>query len=87
MWCQSFEDVPLNTKSRCVDEISDLREMRCQQHLKVGPQNTMSTVTASDFRQRAKHYRIAAALTEETRYKQQFCDLAFIFDRIAQEFL
>ena len=77
----------MNTNSRCVDEIGDLREMARRTHSKAGAQNTICAVTASDFRQRAKHYRIAAALTDDTRYKEQFYDLAFMFDRIAEKFL
>lgn len=38
------------------------------------------------FRERARHYRYAAALTDIPRNIQQFLDLAFMFERLAYDF-
>jgi hypothetical protein len=38
------------------------------------------------FQERARHYRYAAALTDNLQNIQQFLDLAFMFERLAYEF-
>lgn len=38
------------------------------------------------FQERAKHYRYAAALTDNLQNMQQFLDLAFMFERLAYDF-
>jgi hypothetical protein len=80
-------DEHMNMKLGEVAEISDLRRMRRQGNSTAGPEHSMYAVTSAHFRQRAKQYRYAAALTDKTRDRERFCDLAFMFDRIADEFL
>jgi hypothetical protein len=43
-------------------------------------------VTAIHFLERAKHYRYAAALSDSPRNIQRFIDLAFMFERLANDF-
>ena len=38
------------------------------------------------FQERARHYRYAAALTDNLQKIQQFLDLAFMFERLACDF-
>ena len=38
------------------------------------------------LQERARHYRYAAALTDNPQNIQQFLDLAFMFERIAYDF-
>ena len=38
------------------------------------------------FQERSRHYRYAAALTDNPQNIQQFLDLAFMFERIACDF-
>ena len=42
-------------------------------------------VTSDDFRERAKYYRFAAALTDVPRDAAMFDDLATMFDEIADQ--
>jgi len=43
-------------------------------------------VTSDDFRERAKYYRFAAALSDAPRDAAMFNDLATMFDEIADDF-
>jgi hypothetical protein len=43
--------------------------------------------TSNPFRQRAKHYRLAAAVADAPRDVAMFGDLAMMFDRIADHFV
>jgi hypothetical protein len=43
-------------------------------------------VTAMHFLERAKHYRYAAALSDNPQNIQRFIDLAFMFERLANDF-
>ena len=43
-------------------------------------------VTSIHFLERARHYRYAAALTDDPHNIQRFIDLAFIFERLAHDF-
>ena len=43
-------------------------------------------ITSAHFRERARHYRLAAALADATRDAQTFTDLAMMFDHIAERF-
>jgi hypothetical protein len=43
-------------------------------------------ITSSHFRQRAKHYRLAAAIADARRDVAMFRDLAMIFERLAEHF-
>jgi hypothetical protein len=38
------------------------------------------------FQERSRHYRYAAALTDNPKNIQQFLDLAFMFERLAYDF-
>ena len=40
-------------------------------------------VTSAHFRERAKFYRYAAALADDRQNIERFCELAFMFERIA----
>ena len=44
------------------------------------------TTTSAHLRQRARHYRLAAAMAEGSRDEWMFSDLAMMFDRLAHEF-
>jgi hypothetical protein len=43
-------------------------------------------ITSIDFFRRAQHYRLAAAITDNQRDVQMFCELAMMFDEIACAF-
>jgi hypothetical protein len=43
-------------------------------------------VTSADFRKRAKHYRLAAALADIPRDAAMFDELASMFEQIARRF-
>jgi hypothetical protein len=45
-----------------------------------------ASVTPAQFRKRATHYRLAAAVTDNPKDVEAFCDLANMFDRIAIDF-
>jgi hypothetical protein len=43
-------------------------------------------ISSIHFLERAKHYRYAAALTDDSRNIQRFVDLAFMFEALANDF-
>jgi len=43
-------------------------------------------ITSVHFRQRARHYRLAAAVCEARRDVEMFLDLANIFERLSEQF-
>jgi len=43
-------------------------------------------ITSASFRQRARHYQLAAAMTDVPRDMETFIDLAMMFERLAEEF-
>jgi len=44
------------------------------------------TITSVSFAQRARHYQLAAAMTDAPRDVEMFLDLAMMFERLAEEF-
>jgi len=44
------------------------------------------TITPVSFGQRARHYQLAAAMTDAPRDVEMFLDLAMMFERLAEEF-
>lgn len=48
--------------------------------------NRLKTITSVSFGQRARHYRLAAAMTDAPRDVEMFVDLAMMFERLAEEF-
>jgi len=44
------------------------------------------TITSAQFRERARQYRFAAAVTDSSRDVEMFCGLATTFDRLAEDF-
>ena len=48
--------------------------------------NQPEAITPVSFRQRARHYQLAAAMTDAPRDVEMFLGLAMMFERIAQEF-
>jgi hypothetical protein len=47
------------------------------------PIHLFRQVKSAHFRERAKFYRYAAALADDRQNVVQFCELAFMFERIA----
>jgi hypothetical protein len=45
-----------------------------------------AAITAAHFRERARHYRLAAAVADVNRDALTFSDLAAMFDQIAESF-
>jgi hypothetical protein len=43
-------------------------------------------VRSVQLRERAKHYRYAAAMTDDSRKIQMFLDLAFMFQQMSHDF-
>ena len=43
-------------------------------------------VSSAHFRERAKHYRYAAVMTDDVWKRQMFHDLAFMFEQMAHDF-
>ena len=43
-------------------------------------------ITSVHFRQRARHYQLAAAMTDAPRGVETFLDLAMMFERLAEQF-
>jgi hypothetical protein len=43
-------------------------------------------ITSVHFRLRARHYRLAAAMSEAPREVEMFLDLAMMFERLAEQF-
>jgi hypothetical protein len=48
--------------------------------------DTRILVTSTHFLQRARQYRYAAALTDDRQNIQKLIDLAFMFERLADDF-
>ena len=44
------------------------------------------TITSVSVGQRARHYQLAAAMTDAPRDVEMFLDLAMMFERLAKEF-
>ena len=44
------------------------------------------TITSVGFAQRARHYQLAAAMTDAPRDVEMFLDLAMMFERLSEEF-
>ena len=44
------------------------------------------TITSVSFGQRARHYQLAAAMSDAPRDVEMFLDLAMMFERLAEEF-
>jgi len=44
------------------------------------------TTTSAHLRERARQYKLAAALTDCPRDVEMFCDLAVMFDQLAHDF-
>ena len=44
------------------------------------------TITSVSFVQRARHYQLAAAMTDAPRDVEMFLDLAMMFERFAEDF-
>jgi hypothetical protein len=43
-------------------------------------------ITSVSFLQRAKHYRLAAAISDARRDVEMFLDLAMMFERLSEHF-
>jgi hypothetical protein len=43
-------------------------------------------ITSVNFLQRARHYRLAAAISDAPRDVEMFLDLAMMFERLAEQF-
>jgi hypothetical protein len=43
-------------------------------------------ITSAHFRQRARHYQLAAAISDAPRDEETFLDLAMMFERLAEQF-
>jgi hypothetical protein len=43
-------------------------------------------ITSVDFRQRARHYQLAAAMSDAPRDVETFLDLAMMFEQLAEQF-
>jgi hypothetical protein len=43
-------------------------------------------ITSVHFRERARYYRLAAAIADAPRDVATFCDLAMMFERLAEDF-
>ena len=43
-------------------------------------------VTSTHFYERARHYRFAAAVTDNKRDVEMFCDLGAMFEALARDF-
>jgi hypothetical protein len=43
------------------------------------------TITSVGFAQRARHYQLAAAMTDAPREVEMFLDLAIMFERLSEE--
>jgi hypothetical protein len=48
--------------------------------------NPSRRITSDDFRKRAKHYRLAAALADAPQSAAMLDELATMFDRLAHDF-
>lgn len=46
----------------------------------------LKAIMSVSFRQRARHYQLAAAMTDAPRDVEMFLDLAMMFERLAEEF-
>ena len=44
------------------------------------------TITSVSFGQRARHYQLAAAMSDAPRDVEMFLDLAMMFEQLAEEF-
>jgi hypothetical protein len=44
-------------------------------------------ITSVSFLQRARHYRLAAAMSDAPRDGETFLDLAMMFERLAEQFV
>ena len=44
------------------------------------------TITSVSFGRRARHYQLAAAMSDAPRDVEMFLDLAMMFERLAEEF-
>ena len=54
-----------------------------QERAEMGP---WQTIKSAHFRERARQYRLAAALTDSPRDAETYCDLAMLFNDIARDF-
>jgi len=48
--------------------------------------STPKIITSVHFRLRARHYRLAAAISDTPRDVAMFCDLAWTFERLSERF-
>jgi hypothetical protein len=46
----------------------------------------IATPTSADFRERARHYRLAEAIADAPRDVEMFHDLATMFERLSEDF-
>jgi hypothetical protein len=52
----------------------------------VSPITWSGEVSSAQFRERAKHYRFAAVMSDDFGKRQMFHDLAFMFEQMACDF-
>jgi hypothetical protein len=50
------------------------------------PTGRPKAITSVSFLQRARHYRLAAAVSDAPRDGETFLDLAMMFERLAEQF-
>ena len=50
------------------------------------PASRPKAITSVNFLQRARHYRLAAAMSDAPRDGETFLDLAMMFERLAKQF-
>jgi hypothetical protein len=52
----------------------------------MNPTSRPKAITSDSFLQRARHYRLAAAMSDAPRDGETFLDLATMFERLAEQF-
>jgi hypothetical protein len=69
-----------------VHKVTDLlcKTMRGNAAMKIT--SPSKTTTSVQFRLRARHYRLAAAISDAPREVAMFRDLAWTFDRLSEDF-
>ena len=50
------------------------------------PASRPKAITSANFLQRARHYRLAAAMSDAPRDGETFLDLAMMFERLSEHF-
>ena len=51
------------------------------------PTSPPKAITSVSFLQRARHYRLAAAISDAPRDVEMFLDLAMMFERLSEHFV